>query len=336
MVGRRLRRGLTASVVLVGLWGIGGGIQMRSTGHGGYHTGLGVGVVQVDGGGPAEASGLAVGDQIVAVDGIAVARPWSKPNLAPVGIGNTQTLRVDRAGTDETVEVRWERIPPDRWRSFMIDFVVTVAWLGFGLWAMLASGSASGTTLAVLGLTYGLANLRGPSLGAIDDGISFLQQNLSVFLTAVLCYFLVVFPRPKRMARRRIPGWLVYALFLPLLLFGLAEWVVFPAGVSEYRTVLSLTDLFYMVMSLVALIHTWIALSGDERRRTGFSWILWGLACAIGPFLALALLRTVFGAFPLPGEGYLPLLGALIPGSMALAVVTESRSRETSESHQDV
>ena len=53
---------------------------------------------------------------------------------------------------------------------------------------------------------------------------------------------------------------------------------------------------------------------------------------AFGPFLILALLSVALPSFVLPGSEYLVLLGGVIPGSMALAVVMGHRSRLQDES----
>jgi hypothetical protein len=292
---------------------------------------VGLRVVQVEESGPAGLAGLTVGDQIVAVDGNLVGNPWFKPNLTRIGAGGTQRITVLRGDVEETVQVKWTSLPTGFWQPFLVDYLVTMAFLGFGLWAFLSSGTSGGLLLAVLGLSYGVANFRSPNLGALDTGICFLQQNLSVFYTAVLFHFFLVFPKPKRVAGRPVPWWLIYLPFLPFFVFSLAEWGIYPDYLDEYRTVMSFTDLFFMVAALAGLVHSWITLSGEERRATRFSWILWGFSGAFGPFLALGLLGTVVGEFVIPGREYLPLLAALIPGSMAFAVVIGARSRPMSD-----
>jgi hypothetical protein len=322
----RLEKPLLGAAVLVFAWGVLGSLQMRSTGQGGYSTGLGARVEVVEENGPAEVGGLMVDDRITVVDGIPVGNPWSNPSRMSLEGGERQSLVVDRGGETQTVEVTWESRAPARWRSLLLDFVVTLSFLGFGLWALLASGTMPGLLLAMLGLGYGVVNFRGPSVGPLGPGMGFIQQNLSVFYTAILAHFLMVFPGPKRIRGRLVPGWPIYLAFLPLLAFGLAEWVIFPAFLDQYRAVVAYTDLLYMVLCLIALAHTWIVLPRDERRSTGFRWILSGLAIAIGPFLVLGFLGVVLPGFVLPGSEYLVLLGGVIPGSMALAVVMGHRS----------
>lgn len=328
----RAKEPMLGAAVLVLAWGVLGGTQMRSTGQGGYATGSGATVMWLEEKGPAELGGLAVGDRITAVDGVPVKNPWSRPDRYGLEGGAQQSLSVDRAGTTQTANVTWGLRSPAQWRSLLLDFVVTACFLGFGLWAYLASGTMPGFLLAVLGLCYGVVNFRGVNAGFLDSGLGFVQQNLGVFYTGILAHFLMVYPRPKRIRGRSVPGWPVYAAFLPLLAFGVAEWAIFPAFLGQYREVQGYTDLFYMVLCLAALVHTWIVLPRSERRSTGFNRVLWGLAMAFGPFLILALLSVALPSLVLPGSEYLVLLGGVIPGSMALAVVMGHRSRLQDES----
>jgi hypothetical protein len=307
-------------------WGTAGALQLRSIGHGGYATGWGATVTEVEENGPAESAGLDVGDRILAVGGNWVKEPWTRPELAAVAAGDVQSLLVERAGVTEPIDVIWQERSRTRWRSFLVDSLVTLAFLGFGLWSLLASGSAAGLVLAVFGLCYALANLRAPSLGSADVVVRFVQQDLGVLSTALLFHFYAVFPVRKKVAGRPVAWWMVYVPFLPFVLYGLAEWALFPSSLDGYRAVATATDLAYMLLAVVVLLHTWISLSGDERRRTGFDRILWGLAIALGPLVVLGFLRPVLPADLLPAAEYLPLLGVVLPGSMASAVVTGSRA----------
>jgi hypothetical protein len=242
-----------------------------------------------------------------------------------VGVGNPQGLTVERG--DETVEVEicWEALTGDHWRDLIIDFLVTTAFLGFGVWALFSTGSFAGLLLAVFGLSYAVTNLNGLGLGPLDPGLRFVQGHLTFFYTAILVHFLVVFPKPKVAFKRRIPGWLIYLPFLPFLVLGLAEWVVYPSLLEEYRSLGGKTDLLFMILALIALVHSILTVRGEERRASGFNLVLWGLAVSLGPPLALALAGMALPRFGLPGSEYLTLLGAAIPGGMALGVVRGAR-----------
>ena len=102
---------------------------------------------------------------------------------------------------------------------------------------------------------------------------------------------------------------------------------MYPLLLEQYSQVAGLTDLLYMCLALAALIHSWVGTSRVERHTSGFNWIPLGLTVAIGPFVALALIRLAVPGFGFQAEGYLPLLGVAIPASMALAVVNDVRKR---------
>lgn len=321
----RLERSLAGIAFAVAVWGTSGVLLQRTAGQGGYSIGLGALVSDVEEGGPADVAGLTIGDRIMGVGDAAFHHPWSKPDKERVGVGNTQTLAVDRGGERLNVDLVWENLSGADRRSLWVDFLITSGFLVFGIWAYLSSRTFAGLVLALFGVSYGIAAFDGPTVGALDGGIRFLQYVLSFLSTVLLFHFLMVFPKRKTVFGRRVPGWLVYAPFMPFVLLGLAEWVIFPALVPEYRTVTTITDLFFMVLLVVALVHTWITLGREELRRTRFNLILWGLAIAIGPNLILGLLGLAIPGLTLPGSDFLPVLGVAIPGSMALAVVSRAR-----------
>ena len=124
---RRVKKPMLGAAALVLAWGVLGGIQMRSTGQGGYSTGLAATVMWLEEKGPAELGGLAVGDRITAVDGVPVKNPWSRPDRYGLEGGAQQSLSVDRAGTTQTAHVTWGPRSPAQWRSLLLDFVVTAS-----------------------------------------------------------------------------------------------------------------------------------------------------------------------------------------------------------------
>lgn len=317
---------LVVAMVLV-VWGGLGLLQHGSVGKGGYSTGLGVLVSRVEEGGPADGAGLRAGDRIVRVGNRPVTHPWAKPDRDRVKPGSAQILGIDRGGATIEVGLVWDEFRGEQWRTLLVDFVITLAFLTFGLWAFLATRSSSGFLLALLGLCYAGANFGGPSIEALDPFIRFTQFTLSFLTTVLLLHFFVDFPTRKRLFGHRVPGWMIYLPFVPFFVFGLVEVVTFPAFVSEYRNVNAYTDLLFMVLALAALIHSWITLGREERHRTRFNVVLWGLTLALGPFLILGILRLAIPGFSLPGTEFLPLLGVAIPGSMAVALVAGDRGR---------
>ena len=314
--------------VVVAIWGVTGLFQMGRWAEGGYFTSTDGSVSHVETDGPAESAGLREGDLILAVGSVPNPGVWKKPFLGRVEPGETQTLLLERDGRRMSVQIVWEPITSDVRRSETVDGMVTVAFLGFGIWALLAAGTPGGLLLAVFGITYALTNFSGPSLGLPEGAIDFLQGRLSLFYTALLAHFLLIFPKPKAVLRTHLRAVLFYCPFFAYLAFCVAAGFLYPSLRSEYALVSMATDLFYMVLALGALIHGWFSMPRDERRDSGFNWIPLGLVFALAPFIILALIRILAPEFVLPGEDFLPILGAAIPAGMALAVVKGARLTE--------
>lgn len=307
--------------VLVGLWGVFGLIQARHSGQGGYSLNSEMAVTEVASGGPADAAGLEVGDWIVSVSAASAEGLWKKPYAGGVGVGETQALVVEREGERVSLEILWTEPANGFLRDRIVRDLVTLAFLSFGLWALLSTQTQVGLLLALFGLAYGAANFSGPNLGLPWAAIGFVQNHLSFFVSVLLAHFLMVYPRPKGILRRRLSIWLFYLPFLLFLTLGLMEGFMYPSFRAEHAFWTMVTDLFYMLIALVALILSWVTTSRADLRDSGFYWIPLGLAVAIGPFIVLRLIGMAVPEFSMPGSEFLPLLGVLIPGGLALAVV---------------
>lgn len=318
---------LSAGGAVVFLWGILGLVQARSWGQAGYETEWGARVVHVEPGGPADTSGLEKDDRILRVGGAPIKNPWVSPSRNRLGVGSVQRLQVDRKGETMLVDVTWGSLDSRMLRALVVDSLIALSFLGCGLWALLQTGARAGLLLAVFGLCYGLANLKGPGPGFSEGAIAFARSNLSVFYTALLCYFLMTFPKSKGILRRPLADWIFFIPFLAFLIFGFVEWFSFPALLDKYVAAAMLTDLFYMILALAALIHSWVSSPRAERWESGLNWIALGLLVAFGPFILFGLIGMAAPGFTPPGQDYLPLLGALIPAGMAVAVVTRARVR---------
>lgn len=206
----------------------------------------------------------------------------------------------------------------------VLDGLVTLAFVGAGLWALFLAPTSGACLLALFGVAYGAANFDN-ILGVLGGAAEFVRANVGLFTVAVLLHFLMVVPRPKRMLSRRATVWLLYLPFVGCLAFSVVDRLS-PALHDQYLTAQWVVDLLYMALALVALGHSWISLSRDERRVSGFYWIPLGLVVALGPFLVLALVGMVVPEFSMPGQGSMVLLGAAIPIGMALAVVKGAQS----------
>ena len=310
----------------VAIWGVAGLVRTSQSGWSGYAASWDAVVTHIVADGPAAAAGLEVGDRIVSIDGTPIDGVWTRPSLRNVEVGGTQLLKVERGGERIAVEIACVSTSKDIVRAGIVDGVVTLAFIGFGLWALLSTQAPSALVLAIFGVLYGVANFKGPYFGLPEGGVEFVRGNLSLFYTALLFHFLMIFPKPKGVFRRPVIVYLAYVPFLVFFAFGLARGFLYPAVAAGYATVGPVTDLLYMCLCLVALVHSCFSGTRSERRDSGIYLIPLGLAIAIVPLLVLALVEMAVPRFVLPGHEYLPLLGIVIPGAMALAVVKSVRS----------
>jgi hypothetical protein len=95
---------------------------------------------------------------------------------------------------------------------------------------------------------------------------------------------------------------------------------------AGFAAVGPVTDLLYTCLCPAALVHSSFGGTRSERRDSGIYLIPLGLATAVTPFLLLALVEMEVPQFALPDREYLPLLGIVIPGTMAWAIVRSARS----------
>ncbi|UCD75924.1 MAG: PDZ domain-containing protein [Phycisphaerales bacterium] len=325
----RYRMLLLIAGTCVAIWGVVGLVQSTQSGWSGYAASWDAVVTHVEESSPAAVSGLEAGDRIVSVDGTPIESLWTRPSLRDVEVGGTRLLGVERGGERSSVEIVWVSPPRDAVRANILDGVLALAFVGFCLWPLASTQASGALVLAIFGVSFGVTNLKGPYFGLPECVVEFARSNLSLFYTALLFHFLMIFPRPKGVFRRRVNVCVAYVPFLVFFIFGLARGFLYPTTPPGYAVVGPVTDLLYMCLALAALIHSCFSGTRSERRDSGIYLIPLGLAVAIVPFIVLAVVQMAVPEFVLPGHEYLPLLGIAIPCTMGWAVVKSSGSSIT-------
>ncbi len=106
-------------------------------------------------------------------------------------------------------------------------------------------------------------------------------------------------------------------LFLPLLV---VELITHPALYHTYGGPGYLLMLTYLILALVAVMHTWVTTPRAELRRSGMSLVLTGLAIGLVPALVGFIDWAFMREFDIPTSAYWPMLIAVVPVAMAMGV----------------
>jgi len=329
MEGRRGVWMLAVAVFLVA-WGIAGVVDRRQLGRGDF-TYMPDHVVSFVGpGGAADTAGMKVGDRVISVAGIPAEdlplySRWPR-SLTP-GVGESLSMVVEREGEALPLEVVYGPTPPDNLKLQLGAAFVGLAFMGFGLWPLLTVGTSHALALAASGLVLGVAFFGGggPYLGTWDGVASHLLPAGLMLWSILMLRFFLAFPRPKRLSRSRVVTAVIYGPWVIFLGCLVLELIMHPALYHTFGWLGSLLVFIYCILAVAALVHTLVTLSRVERRETGMNLIVAGILVA-----ALAVLVPVLGpplipALQVPGIGYLALLIAVLPLTLALAVRKESR-----------
>ena len=328
------QRWIVPAALLV-IWGIVGMADLSHNSTGGFDWGNSM-VLAVDPGGPADRAGLREGDRILTMDGVPSDDLEALQSQPRTEIGETRVLQVERtdevtgATTTETVEITYGQVPA-RGRTF--DLVAGVIGLVFLLTGLLVFLKAPGTPsllFALVGFGFAGILLPGPYIGA--PGVRHFISNLLflAFLTAFasLLHLLLTFPRRKRVVEKKYVWPLIYA---PVAVFALVWLANLVAGLPLHRLgapaalFLGILLIGYAVLSLVALIHSFVTAAPKERAEGGLNFMLAGVVIGLLPLTCLMVAGLFGRTDTLPGTDFLFLTLVLIPISFGVALVKNAR-----------
>jgi hypothetical protein len=322
---------LVVSAVIL-LWGVLGAVDVRNLTYTGHYTDGNNTVIRITEGGPAHAAGLETGDVIRSIDGIPVTDTRALARRPRPAAGDVRTFEVERDGETLSLELRHEASPTNQRFTTYGGILIGVCFLVFGVWAYLTAPGRATALLAVLGLTFAPALTLGPylasaALRAAVTAISFAAILLGL---AVLLHFLLVFPRAKQLLQRRSITWVIYGPAAVVALVAVWATALQPAAVSEsntfFRLLFGLFEAGYFVIALIALIHSYVVASSQDRVAQGLNLMLVGTVAALGPLLLLVVVALLAPQVLLPGSQYFFLTLVFIPVTFALAAVKVGRA----------
>ncbi len=322
---------LVASAVIL-LWGVLGAVDVRNLTHTGYVTNGNNTVIRVTEGSPADVAGLETRDLIRSIGGISVTDTRALARRPRPTVGEVRSFEVERDGQTVNLELRYAAPTTNERLTAYGGIIIGVCFLVFGVWAYLTAPGRATALLAVLGLTFAPALTLGPYfaspvLRAVAGAITFALILLGL---AVLLHFLLVFPLAKRLLQRRNIMWVIYGPAAVVALVAVWITALQPAAVGEGNTLLRLLfglfEVAYFVLALIALIHSYVVASTQNRAALGLNLMLVGTVAALGPLILLVVVALLAPQILLPGAQYFFLTLVLIPVTFAVAAVKAGRA----------
>jgi len=174
----------------------------------------------------------------------------------------------------------------------------------------------------VVGLCFGASLLPGPYIQATAQRtfVSFASFLALLAGFAALLHLMLVFPHRKEVIKWRWTRHLIYLPVVVILLIGIPVIQAGPSG-PALAILNGIVLLGYAVLSVLALIHSYVRATPTDRRGRGLNVLLAGLILGLLPIGATVIAGMFVRVDLLPGAEYLPLTLVLIPVSIALALV---------------
>jgi len=272
--------------------------------------------------GPLAEAGFQAGDSVISVEGIPVVdlgmySRWPK-SLARAP-GDSLTMTVEREGQTVTGEIIYRDRPLSSWKMQFGSLLVFLSFLWAGAWALLKIPSVSAARLATLGLAAGLA-VPTPHMGSWNGLAEHVHMAAMVLWTILLLRFFLFFPKPKRIAEAHLSTAVIYAPWMILLGCLAAELIFHPRFYHTFGWYTGLLMLIYVVLAVVALIHSWVKTPGQELKASGLGLVLGGVAIGVGGVLLWVVDALLLQGFDIPGSNWAPVFFGVIPIGMALGV----------------
>lgn len=320
--------GLCALSLVLVTWGSSGLYQGI---HSGFTGGLYDPEYKVPGvypGGLADRSGFKVGDRIISVDGTPVEQLGMEsrwPRRMTTSIGQSRRFIVERGGERIPIDVVYPAPSAPAVNNRIGAFLGGIAFLACGLWAIRTAGTAPARTLAHAGVASGAAMAfgLGPNLGSWNGVQDHVGTAASLLNWILMLRFFMLFPEPKRISHSRLAWGLIYGVWIGLIGFLVAELIVHPRLYYTTGSVTGPLMLFYGILILAAILHTFKKTSRSDLSQSGMYLILGGLLLTFAlTLIAMAASLAFRLSLPTWVSG---LLFIPIPLTMALAVRRQAR-----------
>ena len=319
---------LLAAVAFI--WGVLGTLDIRNIPFTGYVLSPDRVVTLVRENSPAAAAGIKVGDTVAKIDGIAVADFGSLVAQPRPAINSNGSVTVKRGTTEETLTLKYGSQPMvDLIANFGAATLTGLAFLILGLLVYVKNPTRLSTMFCSLSLLFAVVLFNTPDLASsvlrrLAAGATFFL--IAMLFAAVLDYCLS-FPKTKKIIAGRT--WLRQAIYVVVGAFGVMVATIFittPIMTPARSMLLSLGFgiIFggYILLSVIAVVHSYIKASTQERSATGLNLMLLGMLIGFGPILLSILVHTISPHMgELPGERFYGITLLAIPLGLAMALM---------------
>jgi membrane-associated protease RseP (regulator of RpoE activity) len=319
---------LLAAAVLI--WGVLGTLDIRNIPFTGYFLSPDRVVTLVRENSPAAAAGVKVGDTVTRIDGIAVADFGSLVGQPRPAINSSGSVTVKRGAAEETLTLKYGSQPMvDLIANFGAATLTGLAFLILGLLVYLKNPTRLSTMFCSLSLLFAVVLFNTPYFASsvlrrLAGGTIFF---LVAMLLAVVLEYCLSFPTVKKVIARRT--WLRQAIYVVAGAFGVMVATIFittPLMTQVRSMLLSLAfGLFfggYILLSVIAVVHSYIKASTQERSASGLNLMLLGMLIGFGPLLLSILVHTISPHMgELPGERFYGISLLAIPIGLAMALM---------------
>ncbi len=314
---------LTLFALAVAVYGILGWMDVANYAQGGWNTDGNNTVTEVLPGSPAEAAGLAVGDYILSLDGIATTDARSLSRRARPAVGETWEFVVERDGDTHSLDVTFAEPVMERKLIAHAGFFVGYCFIVFTLLAFLKRQTDSTLILAIAGTLCSLAFITGPyfathTLRSVDNAVSTLLVFLGI--ASILNFVLLHF----RSGSNR-------GIYIPALAAGAFigyRILATPEATTALNTFgnifIGLIVASYLVVSLMCVVRAYRSTSPKDRASQGLNLMMIGALIGLLPALTAVLSGVVAPRVVLPGQSFYFLSLVFLPLTWSLAMLKAS------------